>query len=496
VSPRRRTSLTIGYSQRSGTFAAIGVTLALLLAAPASAQQPAIPIPGPLDGPLPRFLGAAAAPQPLAHVSYNPQNAALAPDGRSGSGLAAGNGAASPFPGPLGHATTSASALQFGTCASLALDKDARVVAVCSGPLGPSLRLLDPKSLDTIATLMLPPRQSADRTDLAGGTHFIVRADGSLMVPTNGSTLITVAVDPTGLRQTGSLSLSGLLVSGERPFAVAAGFEGRDWVVGNQGTVVTLPRGRGAAHTLALHEPVAEDLATDPTGAYVVTRDALYRLQADGEGQPRVVWRQALPLGSADMNSGRIHPGPGTPPAIVARRYVAVADSLNPARVTVVRISGSDARRLYCAVPVFTPGQGSVEAHLVVAGRSIVVVNAYGYANPASTEAGRTTTGGIARVVVGRHGCRTAWTSDQISPSAQPVVSRQTGLLYTLVKPPGAPDAWNLAALDWRTGAFRFAALAGEGLGYNSEGGPVILGPDGTAYAGSFGGIVRFRDGG
>jgi hypothetical protein len=97
--------------------------------------------------------------------------------------------------------------------------------------------------------------------------------------------------------------------------------------------------------------------------------------------------------------------------------------------------------------------------------------------------------------VVGHHGCRVAWTSDQVSPSAQAVVSRQTGLLYTLVKPAGAPDAWNLEALDWRTGAVRFAALAGEGLGYNSEGGAVALGPDGSAYAGTFGGVVRFRDG-
>lgn len=121
-------------------------------------------------------------------------------------------------------------------------------------------------------------------------------------------------------------------------------------------------------------------------------------------------------------------------------------------------------------------------------------MNAYGYENPGSTEAGRTTAGGIARVVVGRRGCRVAWTSDQISPSAQAVVSRATGLLYTLVKPPGAPDAWNLGALDWRTGALRFTALAGEGLGYNSEGGAVALGPDGAAYAGTFGGVVRFRD--
>jgi hypothetical protein len=323
----------------------------------------------------------------------------------------------------------------------------------------------------------------------------VVRADGSLLLPTNQGKLITVAVDPGALRQTGAIDLTGLLASGERPFAVAAGFDGRDWVAGNQGTVVTVPRGEGAPRALALKEPIAEDVATDPTGAYVVTRDALYRLRARADGTPRIVWRQPIPSAAADSHAGRIHPGPGTPPAIVAGGFVAVADGLNPPRVTVVRIAGRDSRRLACAVPVFAGGKGSVEAHLVVAGRSIVVMNAYGYDNPSSTEAGATTTGGLSRVIVGKRGCRVAWTSDQISPSAQAVVSRVTGLLYTLVKPAGAPDAWNLAALDWRTGAFRFAALAGEGLGYNSEGGAVVLGPDGSAYAGTFGGVVRFHDG-
>ncbi|MCW3003195.1 MAG: hypothetical protein JWQ20_2493, partial [Conexibacter sp.] len=262
-----------------------------------------------------------------------------------------------------------------------------------------------------------------------------------------------------------------------------------------QGTVVTVPRDGGAPRKLALREPIAEDLATDPTGAYVVTRDALYRLQARADGTPRILWRQPLPSGLADSHAGRIHPGPGTPPAIIAGGFVAVADGLNPPRVTVVRIAGPASRRLACAVPVFRPGAGSVEAHFVVAGRSLVVANAYGYDGLPTTELGGTTTGGLTRIIVGRRGCRVAWTSDEISPSAQAVVSRATGVLYTLVKPAGFPDAWNLAAIDWRTGKTRFAALAGEGLGHNSEGGAVVLGPDGSAYAGSFAGVTRFHDG-
>ncbi|MCW2967612.1 MAG: hypothetical protein JWM71_1384 [Solirubrobacteraceae bacterium] len=471
----------------------LGIVLLLALAVPAAASQPAVPIPGPLDGPLPRFEGGPAVARPL-KGPFPPHNAALARDGASGSGLAAGNGGASPFAGPLGYLTDRASATEAGSCASLAFDPKGRLLALCNGPALPALRLIDPATLDTLAALTLPARRSSDTGDLAGGTHFVQRADGSMLVPTNDGTLLTVVVQGDSLVQKSSLSLTGLLAGGERPFAVDAGFDGRDWLVGDHGTVVTLPRDGSKPQTLALKEPVAEDLATDPSGTYVVTGQALYRLRADASGKPHVVWRERIPGGPAPAHGGRLHDGPGTPPAIVPGGYVAVADGNDPPRLLVMRRSGRAARRLACSVPLFTPGHGSVEAQLVVAGHAIVASNAYGYDTPLSTEDGKTTLGGISQVLVGPRGCRTRWRSKVISPSAQPVVSRATGLLYTLDKPAGFPDRWDLAALDWRTGKVRFRALAGEGLGFNSNGGAVALAPNGSAFAGTFGGVVRFSD--
>ena len=459
-------------------------------------------IPGPLDGPLPRFTGAATTAAPL-HGPYAPQNPALAPDGTSGSGLTAGNEASTPLPGPLGNGTTRASALELGGCASLAFDLHGRLVAGCNSPVGPYLMLVDPTTLSTIATMQLPQKGgppdpasllALNLTDFTGGTHFIVRADGSLLVPTNDGRLLSIAVGPSSLTQTAVTDLKGPLGTGQKVYAVGSGFDGHDWAVGNKGTVVTIPQHGGTPRAIALGEPVAEDITTDPSGAYVVTASAVYRLRADGDGTPRVVWRQPLLAADRDAHSGRLHAGSGTPPAIVPGGYVAVADSVNPPRINVIRIAGPDSRRLACAVSVFHPGSGSVEAQLVVAGHSIVAMNAYGYDNLTTTELGRTSTGGMARVVVGKHGCRTAWTNELVSPSAQSVVSRKTGLLYTTVKPKGAPDYWGLGAIDWRTGKQRFSVLAGEGLGFNSNGGAVVLGPDGTAYAGTFGGLVRWRD--
>jgi hypothetical protein len=469
------------------------LAITLVAAASAGAAVASTPIPGPLDGPLPRFEGKAADPRPL-HGPFARHNPALAPDGASGSGLAAGNGAASPNPGPLGQLTDGASAIHPGNCASLAFDREGRPIALCNGASGPTLRLVDPDTLDALSVLNLPPRRSQDANDLAGGTHFLQRADGTLLVPTNDATLLTVEVARGNLVTRGEVDLSPHLAAGERPFAVGAGFDGRDWVVGNAGTVIALPRDGGTPQALALGEPVAEDLATDRSGTYVVTQQALYRLRAGPDGKPKVVWRERIELGLSDTSSGRTHEGSGTPPAIVPGGFVAVADSRDAPHLLVLRTGGPRTKRLFCSVALFAPGHGSVEAHLVVAGRRVVAANAYGYANQASTEGGRTTTGGLQQIAVGRRGCRTTWRSKVVSPSAQPVVSRATGLLYTLDKPAGMPDRWDLAALDWRTGKLRWRSLAGEGLGFNSNGGAVALAPNGTAFAGTFGGLVRFRD--
>lgn len=478
-------------------FAPAGAALAILgaVTTAAGAAQPAIAIPSPLEGPLKPFAGTAAAAQPL-RGPWRPANPALAPDGRSGTGLAAGNGAASPLPGPLGEKTSRSSSMLGGTCGGLALDARDRVLAVCNLPFGPVLALADPSTLGAVAEMALPPRPSADRADTGGGTHFLVRADGTLLVPTNRGELLHLGVEDTGFRELGKVELGGSLAPGERLFAVGAGYDGYDWVTGAGGTVMTVPRdGRGRPRALRLGEPIAEDLATDPTGTFVVTRDALYRLEATDDGTPRVVWRQPLAVGRTDEESGRIHLGSGTPPAMIAGGYVAVADGNDPPSVTVVRVAGPSRRRLACAVPVFRADAGSVEAQLAVAGRSLVVANAYGYKGLFATEGGRTTTGGITRIIVGKRGCRVAWTSPEVSPSANAVVSRATGLLYTVIKPAGFPDEWRMAALDWRTGAVRFSVLAGEGLGFNSDGGAMLLGPDGAAYAGSFGGVSRWKDG-
>jgi hypothetical protein len=155
--------------------------------------------------------------------------------------------------------------------------------------------------------------------------------------------------------------------------------------------------------------------------------------------------------------------------------------------------------RVVCVQPVFGAGASDTDQSLIGTGRSMIVENNYGYTGVAATEQGATTTPGLARVDINDTGtgCRTVWTSSERAPSVVPKLSLANGLVYTYTKPPqqNGTDAWYLTTLDYRKGTFVYKKLAGTGLGFNNNYAPVTLGPDGTAYVGTLGGIVLLRDG-
>ncbi len=111
---------------------------------------------------------------------------------------------------------------------------------------------------------------------------------------------------------------------------------------------------------------------------------------------------------------------------------------------------------------------------------------------------GRSVVGGATRIDVrpDGSGCDTVWESAVRSPSTVPKLSTANGLLYFYEKEPNAlgVDAWYLTAVDFRTGERRWRTLTGTGPAYDNNWAPITIGPDGTAYAGVFNGIVAVRD--
>jgi hypothetical protein len=87
------------------------------------------------------------------------------------------------------------------------------------------------------------------------------------------------------------------------------------------------------------------------------------------------------------------------------------------------------------------------------------------------------------------------WTNTSVSaPTVVPKLSLANGLVYAYTKTTQATDPWYWTALDFRTGAVVWRSLAGAGIGFNNNYAGITLGPTGTAYLGTLGGIIAMRD--
>ncbi len=403
--------------------------------------------------------------------------------------------------GPLGAGISSHSAMFVRECGSVTFDTQGRIVTVCVGLDRPVLAVLDPVSFTPLAAVPLPPRQTGTGnpfSSFAGGGYFYLDNRDRAVVPTAERHVLIFRVRRDGgLQQVRDIDVTGAVGGGDAIIAVMPDWRGRIWFASTRG-VVGFARRSGAVRSLATEEPIGNSFAVDERGGvYIVTDAALYRFQA-GRNGVRTVWRARYP-NIGVVKPGQTQAGSGTTPTLLGRRLVAITDNADPMAIRVFqRTRRARGRRLVCRQPVFDAGAGSTDQSLIGSGRSLVVENNYGYTGITSTLNGATTTPGLERVDLDRdgRGCHTVWHSDERAPSVVPKLSLGSGLVYTFTKPArdDIADAWYLTAIDFDNGATRWRALAGTGFGFNNNFAPVSIGPDGSAYVGALGGIVRFAD--
>ena len=354
--------------------------LVLLLAAPAAA----VPIPeGPAAGSLPVFSGHPAAQHPVA-VPDPPRHPFMAPNGRSNLHVDGYQSDVHQGPGPLGKGMERRSTFLEGVCASVTFDSRGRIETVCVGVEGPKLLLLDPRTLETLAAMPLPPRQPGGGnlfTDFAGGGYFYLDNRDRAVIPT---TLRHVYV----VRQTGGgtgfeierdYDLSTVVLPGDKIISALPDWSGRLWFASTNGVVGTVDPKTGAVRSRPLGEKIANSFAVEDTGAvYIVSDAALYRLTAGAGGLPVTVWRKPY-ANSGVQKPGQSSAGSGTTPTLMGAGLVAITDNADPMNVLVYR-RGSGA--LICRQPVFAKGASATDQSLIGTGRSLVVENNYGYSGP------------------------------------------------------------------------------------------------------------------
>ncbi len=494
------------------------VLAALLVGALAPAARAAFPpplralppIPIPSTPIQPTFEGAPATAHAIKGIPRTPRNRFMALNGTSEIHDDGWQTDAISWGGPLGRSPETMSSMIDHDCGSITFDSRGRVISICIGPTGPELYMLDPSTLATLATFSLPPRQGVPSgsifQDFTGGGYFYLDNKGRVVTATTTRHIYVIAETPggDGFMQVGDYDLSHVLTPTEKITSALPDSHGLLWFVArSDGVVGTLNFATGAIHLVRLgHGAVGEienSFAVDQHGgAYVATNRKLYRFVAR-HGVPKITWHVRYP-NSYESKPGQVDDGTGTTPTVMQGGYVNITDNANPMDVLVYRTRVKLTRRLHrmvCKVPVFKKGASADENSLIVAGRSMIVENNYGYTGPSVTSGGGVTAPGFERIDINRNGdgCHVVWRNDtERAPTVVSKLSLANGLIYTYTKDPGAADPWYWTAISFRTGRTVYKQLAGTGVGYNNNYAGIALGRNRTEYLGTIDGIIALRD--
>ena len=450
------------------------------------------------------FSGTAATAQPIAHPPI-PQNPNLAANGTNSMHNDAYSSDAYAVSGPLGdHLQVRSATYGISECATVAFDSRGRIVGLCGGLDGFSMRLIDPTTLRQIATLRTSTRNllslSNPFTDICGGTYFYLDQHDVAYVLTTNKQIWKVQVGADGLRHIGTFDVADQVPGDDCVIATMPDWSGNIFFATQQGRVGVVNPQTGQTKTMQFDgEGIFNSMAGDETGAiYVVTTHRLAAVEADSSGAPVVRWSETYDRGT-QQKTGQLSQGSGTTPTLIGSDLVAITDNAEPRmHVIFYQRNGNPARRKLCEAPVFAAGASATENTLAAAGRSVIVENNYGYAGVQSTILGRSTAPGIARVVIDDDNtCHVAWTSSETAPTSVPKVSLGNGLLYVYTKPASnlLDDSWYFTAIDVRTGATRWKQRTGNGIQWNNHYASIYLGPDGAAYIATVAGLIRIADG-
>ncbi len=485
---------------------AVVVAVTGMLAASASA----LPITSVGITALPQYQGAPASPHKIKGVPRPEQNPFMGLNPNSNIHNDSWMTDAYSRRGPLGdNPTVDSYAYPPSLCGSLTFDSLGRIVTVCPSTLfAPQARIIDPETLAPIDTLDLPnastPPGQPEYQNFAGGGYFILDGKDRMWMATKTDHLfvITNGDDHNTLTVKRDYDLTPYLdEETERINSALPDFDHNMWFVTKKsGKVGVLDLKTGKAKVMKLGDEIQNSFAVASDGVYIASAKKMYRFKANKKGKPRIVWSKKYP-NSGIHKPGQADAATGTTPTIMDGGYVAITDNADPMNIVVYRNAKhlkKGEKREVCRVPVFKKGASATENSLIGVDRSLIVENNYGYQDPFGPNSGAVTEPGFARVDISKNGkrCKKVWTNTDVRGSTVvPKLSTKTGLIYSYERPEDATNqGYFFSAIDYRTGETAFKQYAGSGLVFNNNYAGLALGPNGDAYLGTIGGIVRLRD--
>ncbi len=410
-----------------------------------------------------------------------------------------------PAAGPL---VTGFGPLPPSLCSAMAFDRHDHIITVCPSAVAPpTLRVINPSTLAVLGSYVLPNRPSPPGTkafqDFTGGGYFFLDPRGRIWVATKTNHVFVLAPSADGhtVTRVADYDLTSAVTGGERISSALPDFRGRIWFVTKKdGKVGVLNTRTRRIRVLRTGEEIENSFTVDRDAVYIVSNKRMYRFRAGGDDRPHIDWAVTY-RNSGIHKPSQVDAGSGTTPTILPGGYVAITDNADPMNVVVYRtprwLRGHQ-RRTVCRVPVFEKGQSATENSLIGSGRSLIVENNYGYQDPFGPQAGNISDTGFARIDLrAGGGCRAVWTNRTDSaPTVVPKLSTATQLIYTYTQTLAADGSkvWSWVGISARSGRTVFRKVAGTGITANNNYAGIALGPDGTAYLGTIGGIRTLRN--
>ncbi len=469
----------------------------------------------PADVPL--FMGAAATAKPVLDALALPiiQHPFLAASGVNSMHNDSAQSDSYRWAGPLGtklEVSTSQFHRITGSCVSQTFDQKGRMLGTCVTPFGVTLVARDPDTLEVLArqsiTRWLPIGQK-----FSGGVYFHLDHEDHVLLATNDYEIQRWALVGNDEKLTWqleeSISIESILNSARSEthliIDVMPDWQGNYWFITRAGMVGVVDRQGKTGTAISLrdadsntNEGIDNALAVGKNGVYIVSNHAMYSFKRGTKGEIVQQWRERYDRGSAPK-LGTMGHGSGTTPTLIANDYVAITDSADgQVHVVVYAQQPRPGSQEICKQGVFPVGKGTSENSLAVVGNAVIVENNFGYDGPKNIPQAEP---GIARVNIlgASRGCELAWENTTISsPSAVPKVSLANGLVYVYTRDDSNPDdlhAWYFTAIDVETGEVAFKQLTGVGWLFNNHYGSISISPDGSAYLGIMGGLVKIKDG-
>ncbi len=453
------------------------------------------------------------------------QNPFMAPNGVSGIHLNAYMTDTGDVEGPASASNQSVQQKVItppGIAATMAFNAKGQLVTIHIGssntPGGggaPTIMLIDPTTLNTLAKVFLPKRQenTSGKISFAGG-YFYLDQNSNVVCVTADQQIRTYSTSNNQLLQLQDQTYD-LSSSIDDPTdilnSVLPDSSGNIWYITQGGVIGYVNTSGLPSQVVRLNEPISKSFASDGEGGvYIVTDSpkpgtpevdgALYCYRASANG-PTQVWRTSYTCGtSTKPKPGQNQIGSGTTPTcfddFAGNRFVTIADNAVQMNVNVYsRDSGKRVAQQF----VFAEASGdcACENSLIALNRSIIVENNWGNSDIGSTAGTKMTKTGVNRVdfdpATGKS--TVVWANTTIAvPSVVSQLSSGDGMIYTYAKD---TQGWYWAALDFETGELittsPYIKFAEPEEASNNWYSGLTVGPTGDAYLSVFGGLTVWR---